>query len=177
MMLIFQTPTVRKSFSISVPEIRTLYGCPSTKCCTDCPRSLCPKFCQDCTENPTVQMPWKTCQYLEKCAHNWWQCGPLNYVHVRTHCTDFLCPKNRAQLLPWFFCQLMLYDSLEVRANTLKKHSCCPPLFMCTFNGVRPLEICTIRPVLPCCLMPLKPCLLSALGCVLFLCKCCLFSS
>jgi hypothetical protein len=97
-------------------------------------------------------------------------------VHVRTDCTDFLCPENCAQLLPRFLCQLMLYDSLEMRANTLRKHSCCPPRFLCTFNGVRPLEIRTVRPVLPCCLLPLNPCLLFSLGCMLSFCKCCLSS-
>jgi hypothetical protein len=49
--------------------------------------------------------------------------GPLNYVHVRTDCTDFLCPENRAQLLPRFLCQLMLYNSLRMHANIRRKNA------------------------------------------------------
>jgi len=152
--------TVWKSFSIFVPEIRTLYGCPGNKWCTDCPWNFCPKFFQDCTENLAIQMPWKTSQYLEKCTHNLWQYDPLNSLHVRTDCMDFRFPENRARLLPRFLCQLMLFDNLEIRANTLRKHNCCPPRFLCTFNVVGTPQIRTIRPVLPCCLLPLNPCLL-----------------
>jgi hypothetical protein len=46
---------------------------------------------------------------------------PLEFCACPYGLYGFSCPENRAQHLPRFLCQLMLYDSLEMHANTLKK--------------------------------------------------------